>query len=791
MLKNFIKITWRSLMKKKLFVFINITGLGVSLACGIVAYLSWDYNEKYDAQHVKAEEIYRVNFVRITNGYPRKNGSCPQPLGKAIEGGISGVDEVIRYFPTGGNFRIKDDLFRIGVSAVDDNFLDVFSFPLLSGSKAALKEKGKIIISSEIKEKYFPDRDPTDELVTYINGTKRLEFIIGGVFEKMPRNSSFQFDAIINYDNVFDIVEWQENDWAQFNTTFVRVNNPEAVPQIEEDLQQYVEIQNNAKEDYKVNEYYLDPLPGMAIRAEKDQIWNHWFNQSLPTAAVIAPNIMAALLILLACFNFTNTSIAIANGRLKEIGIRKVMGSQRSQLIAQFIAENMFLAFVSLGVALLVAEFLVPAYNEMWPFLDISLDYLANVEFYAFLLIVLLLTGLIAGSYPAFYVSKFRPAHILRGSLKYGNTSLFTRILLTLQFSISLVAIISGILFTQNAEYQANYDLGFDEETVVYTHLNSEDEYNAFRQEIEGNPMVKMVAGSRHNFTSSWYTDPIKYKEEELDVILFDVGEDYLKTTSASILEGRNFIKDSQTDVENSVIINEELVRLFGWEEPVGERIVLRDTVELFVVGVVKDVMLGGGLWEPVRPMLIRYTKTENYRLLAVQVEAKNIKAVYDEMETISKKLNPNVLPSVNYMDNQIQEAVEVNTNIRTMFTFLGTVAAILSAIGLFSLVSLDIIKRMKEIGVRKVLGASVGHIVAIINRRYLIILAIASILGSVLGYLMADALMASIWAYYMPIGLFAFILAIIILMLMATITIGGKVIKAALANPATTLRDE
>ena len=178
MLKNFIKITWRSLMKKKLFVIINVTGLGVSLACGIVAYLSWDYNQKYDVQHVNADEIYRVNFVRITNGFPRKNGSCPQPLGKTIEGSISGVDEVIRFFPTGGNFRIKDDLFRIGVSAVDDNFLDVFSFPLVSGDKSALKEKGKIIISSEIKDKYFPDRDPTDELVTYINGTKRLEFCL-------------------------------------------------------------------------------------------------------------------------------------------------------------------------------------------------------------------------------------------------------------------------------------------------------------------------------------------------------------------------------------------------------------------------------------------------------------------------------------------------------------------------------------------------------------------------------------------------------------------------------------
>lgn len=778
-------------MKKKLFVFINITGLGVSLACGIVAFLSWDYNQKYDVQHVNADEIYRVNFIRITNGFPRKNGICPQPLAKTIEGSISGIDDVTRYFPTGGNFRIKDDLFRIGVSAVDDNFLDIFTFPLITGNKSALKEKGKIIISSEIKDKYFPDQDPTDELVTYINGTKRLEFIIGGVFEKMPQNSSFQFDALINYENVYDIIEWKEDDWAWFNTTFVRVSNAEAVPQIEEDLQQFVEIQNRAKEDYKVEEYYLDPLPGMAIRAEQEQVWNHRFRSSLPTAAVVAPNIMAILLILIACFNFTNTSIAIANSRLKEIGIRKVMGSQRSQLIGQFIAENMFLAFVSLAVALLVAEFLVPAYNRMWPFLDISLNYFEDIGFYTFLLILLVVTGLIAGSYPAFYVSRFRPAQILRGTLKYGSTSLFTRILLTFQFSISLVAIVSGILFSQNAEYQKNYDLGFDEETVVYAHINDEDEFNALKQEIEANPKITQIAGSRHNFTSSWYTDPIKYREEELDVILFDIGEDYLETTSATIVEGRNFIKDSQTDVENSVIINEELVRLFGWEEPIGERIILRDTVELFVVGVVRDVMLGGGLWEPVRPMLIRYTKPENYRVLLAKSTAADVSSVYDDMEAAWKKLFPNVLPNVNYMDYEIEEAVEVNTNIKVMFIFLGAVAAILSAIGLFSLVSLDIIKRMKEIGVRKVLGASLSHIVGIINKRYVVILTISCIIGSGLGYFMAESLMASIWAYYMPIGVLAFIFAIAIMLSMAALTVGGKVVKAAMANPATTLRDE
>lgn len=791
MLKNFILITFRSLLKKKLFVIINVLGLGVALACAIVAYLSWDFNQKYDIQHANAEDIYRINFVRITNGLPRKNGDCPQPLGKAIEGNLSGIDDVVRYMPTGGNLRVGDDLFRIGVSAVDANFLDVFTFPLTLGDKSALEDKGKMIISTQVKEKYFPDEDPTGKLVTYINGAKRLEFIIGGVFEKMPMNSSFQFDALVNYENTFDIVEWADDDWAQFNTTFIRVGNKDAVPQIEKDLQQYVEIQNRAKEDYKVNEYYLDPFVGMAIRAEREDIWNHWFRGSLPTPAVIAPNIMALLLVLLACFNFTNTSIAIANSRLKEIGIRKVLGSQRSQLIMQFIGENLILALMAMGVALLVAEFLVPAYNEMWVFLDISLDYLGNLPFYGFLFLLLIATGLIAGSYPAFYISKFRPSQILRGSLKYGNTGIFTQVLLTLQFAISLVAIVSGVIFTQNAEYQKNYDLGFDQNSAVYAHVNDEDEYIALKAALDGNPKITKIAGATHNFTSSWYTDPIAYRGEELDVLLLDIGEDYLTTTGATLVEGRDFIKDSQTDVENSVIINEELVRLFGWQKPIGQRIILRDTVELFVVGVVKDVFIGGGLWEPIRPLMLRYTKPDGYRVLVAQASAQDLNDVHDDMETAWKKLFPNVLPRVNYMDDQIEEAITVNVNIKRMFIFLGLVAAILSAIGLFSLVSLDIIKRMKEIGVRKVLGATIPNIVGIINKRYIIIMSIASIIGSGLGYIMADSLMASIWAYYVPIGVVAFAIAIGILLLMAAITVVGKVVRAAMANPANTLRDE
>jgi hypothetical protein len=614
-----------------------------------------------------------------------------------------------------------------------------------------------------------------------------LEYTTDFIFySNTPTNEGHYFS-----DRIFLIRNWDENDWSEFNTTFVTVKDRVDLPKIEEQLQAYVEIQNRAKEDYKVDHYYLDPFAGMAIRAEREDIWNHWFNDSLPKSAAIAPGIMAILILLIACFNFTNTSIAIANRRIKEIGIRKVMGSRKNQLIAQFLGENIILTFFALLVGLLISYFLVPAYSAMWPFLDIELNLLENFELIGFLVILLFFTGIVAGSYPAFYVSGFQPSSILKGSVKFSGTNPFTRILLTLQFSISLIAIISGIIFTQNAQYQKNYDVGFDMESVVFARVKNENGFTAMRNELLGNSMIKEIAGSTHSATSSRYNDPIEFESSELDVTLLDIGANYLKTIGATILEGRNFIEGSQNDAENSVIINEELVQIFGWEEPIGKRIILRDNVELFVVGVVKDMYIDGELWDPLEPLLLRYATRDKFRFLSVRAEIDDVQAVKALMEEKWKLIFPDELPDIEYMEDEKTKSAMINKNVIVINIFLGTVAVILSGIGLFSLVSLKIIKRMKEIGIRKVLGASSANIVKNLSVEFIVVLSVASILGSIGGYFMAKMMMSSIWTYYVPIGMLAFIISIVILFFVSGITIGGKVIKSASMNPVHTLRDE
>ncbi|MDH3649037.1 MAG: ABC transporter permease [Saprospiraceae bacterium] len=793
MLSNYIKIALRNFRRNKVFVLINVFGLGLALACCIIAYLNWDYNESFDTQHEKADEIYRVNFVRITNGRPIKNGSAPFPIREAIRNSVGQVDQSTRYYPTGGNFRFAESLFRTSITGVDLEFFDMFSFEVQSGSLQSISDKRTMVVSSEFVEKHFPtSSNPVGETLIYMNGDERIDFVIGGVFEQLPMNNSFYYsDAYMHYENIMNLENRDLNNWAFFNNTFVLISDPKAISSVESELSNYVTVQNEAKPDYKVDHYYLDHLPGMAVRAEREGIWNHWTGQSLPIAAAIAPGIMAFLLLLLACFNFTNTSIAIAHRRLKEIGIRKVMGSERQQIITQFLGENMALAFLALVAGVLFAAVLVPAYSAMWAFLEIEMAIWQDTRLVLFLLGLWLLTGLIAGSYPAFYVSRFDPSTILKGTTKVLGTNLLTRVLLTLQYALCLISIICAFVFMKNADYQNEYDLGFDIDNVLYAYVNDRSGYEAFRNELEAVPEIKSIAGSGSAIANSWYTDPIRIREQEMDVTIFDIGADYLATIGASVIAGRNFRKDSPLDMEESVIVNEELVKQLQWTEPLDQVIILADTITLKVVGVVEDIFYDGALWEPLEPMLMRYVPEDKFRFLTVSTGAANVAKMKTLMDEKYEIIFPDQLSTVRPLDQERAESVEVNVNIRKLFLCLGIVALLLSVIGLFSLVSLNINRRMKEMGIRKVLGASIQHITFKIGKEFLIIFLVASIIGSVAGYYLAAMLMGSIWTYYVEIGPVIALISILILFLVSLITVGGKIFRAATVVPAEILSEE
>ncbi|MBL7852046.1 MAG: ABC transporter permease [Cyclobacteriaceae bacterium] len=797
MIKNYLLITLRSMSKNKLFLSINILGMAIAIACCIVGYFNYDFNVAFDTHHVNAPTIYRVNTVREFQGNQTTFGHVPIALGNAIRQNVSDIDAVVRYSPGGGNFRIGDDLFQTSVTNVDPAFFDLFSFEFLEGD-GVLKNKSQIIIHQELAEKYFGKESALGKtMVQVLDSGKTKEFTVTGVFRKQPTNSSFPDRAFSLYDNQFNAQQfvgdraYNENSWYFRNTLFVQVKNPSRIASIEAQLKPYTENNNKIREDFIIREFKLQSFVGMAVDDSYNERPGTWTREGSPIAAVVGVGVMGIFVLLIACFNLTNTAVAISSRRLKEIGIRKVMGSTRKHLIFQFIGETTLTCLLALLLGIAIGEWLlIPAFNDLWPDLKLEPDYFGRPNFLIFMGAALLFTSLLAGSYPAFYISKFQPTSILKGKLKFGGTNYFTRFLLTMQFAISLIGIVCSFAFTDNAKFQREFDLGFNKEGLVFTYVNGRAEYETLRNALADNRDIISIAGSQHHVYSSSFNDPIKHEDKEIEVDILDVGEDYVPTVGLTLLQGRNFTADSETDRKESVIVTEGLAKELGLAEPLGKEIIWMDTVHYFIVGVVKDIY-NRGLWEKMSPCMFRYGSKDRVNHLLVKAPSDKLKSVNEYMESKWKELFPDRMYNGRYMDEEIVEANTVNNNIVVMFIFLGTVALLLSATGLFTLVSLNIIKKMKEIGVRKVLGASVANLARVINLEFAIILVIASVLGAFAGSWMAGMLMKSIWRYYLDASAVTMIVSALILFVVSAVSVGYKVYSTTRLNPAHVLRDE
>ena len=516
----------------------------------------------------------------------------------------------------------------------------------------------------------------------------------------------------------------------------------------------------------------------------------NWLNEPPPPPAVTVPFIMAGLMLLIACFNFTNTSVAISSKRLKEIGIRKVMGGSRRQLIAQFMGENLILSFLSMLVGLLIAYFLVPTYNALWDFIDIKLSLTEDLEIYGFLAGLLIVTSIIAGGYPSLYISRYQPVNILRGSLSLGGTNLFSRLLLGFQYMFTIIGLISSLAFANNADYQSSVDIGFAKDNILGVRVSSQSEFEKFYNLARSKPSVNKAVGSA-NHIGWWHSiRNIKSEDKELEASILYLGIDYADIMELDLLQGRYFDPDLYDyDRSNSIVVNEEFVGEMGWEDPLGKVLVMQDTIRLNVVGVMKN-FYQFGFFEPVPPSVFRLCAKDDMNFVVLNSNT-NPTDFYKEMEATWYEVAPNKPFNADFQSEAVDELVAVNRNVMKMFVFLGVLALVLSSIGLYTLVSLNMIKRIKEIGVRKVLGATIQQILVRMNKQFFWLLLIFSAIGAGLSYLAIDALMASIFAVYqamsVPVALIPFVTLISLAVTIASI----RIFKAATQNPVKSLRYE
>jgi hypothetical protein len=404
--------------------------------------------------------------------------------------------------------------------------------------------------------------------------------------------------------------------------------------------------------------------------------------------------------------------------------------------------------------------------------------------------LLLLFTGFVAGAYPALYISSFRPLKILQSRTRLGKGGPLAKVLLGFQFSISLLSIVSGVIFSMNAMYQEKVDLGYARKELIVVEIQPEN-FTSYFEAVEKDPRIKAVAGTQEHIGYGYYLRTIEDEDQELEVMAMDVGPRYLQTMGLTLLDGRIFHPDRlEADRGVSMVVNQTMVDAFDWDQPVGKQVRVNDTIMYTIIGVVKD-FFSNGMWTKIEPMMLSLPEEDIYRAMAVRAESSDLPVVLEYLRETWVKMIPNYPFEGLYQEDTLREEKAINRSIKQLYIFLAIVATILSMIGLYTLVSLSILNRTKEIGIRKVMGSPVPNIWLVLSKGFLINLAISSVIGCLGGYYLSLMMLDSIWDYWLDFNAWIYIYSVLIILVSTALTITGKVYQAALKNPVTCLRYE
>jgi putative ABC transport system permease protein len=802
MFKNYLKVAFRSLNKNRAYAVINILGLAMGLTVTILVFLFIKDETSYDKHWDGYERIYRMGINVNMMGQKMEGPSSPGPMAQAYRTEFTEVETATRI-----NTRMNESLMRSGETNMyikntvfaDSAFFNVFDYEFVHGDPTkALVEENAIVLNEETAHKLFGDKNAIGEIVNFDNSK---DYIVRGIVKDPAGKSHFQFNMFIA-QNEFENI-WISNNCmtylklkkgilpASFREEMMEKFMLKIAPEVEQYLKITVEdFLNQSDNNF---EYILQPLEDIHLHSHS----SYEIQQNGNITYVYVFFGIALLVILIAGINFMNLSTARSGKRAKEVGVRKVTGASRKMLVVQFLIESVIQSFLALFLAFILVELFLPGFNlVMETNLNLMSDNLGQTI--AFSLLVTILYGLFAGSYPAFFLSGFQPVAVLKGDFtKTKGGALLRKILVITQFTASTILIIGMIIIFKQISFLHQKDIGFKGDQVIITPIKTAtmaENFRNYKDIFLRNSNLISISRADYFPGDTPYNDTylLEGREEQMPLWYLQVDYDFFKTMDIKLLEGRLFDRERETDTIRNYVLNETAVKNYNLENPIGKRIghyegFNGDLKYGNVIGVVKDFHIEG-FNQPIRPMIMMISNDVRY--VAFKIASDNMNATIDFIEEEWNKLEPSHPFRYTFLDQKFGALLRQQENFGTMFLFLTILAIIISAMGLYGLASYTAEQRTKEIGVRKVLGASVGQIMKMLTTDFMKLVFIANILAWPITYILAKDWLAN-FSYQIDMPILPYVFATILAMIIALLTVSSQAFHAANSDPVNALKYE
>jgi putative ABC transport system permease protein len=789
MIKNYLKVAWRNLFRNKFFSSINILGLALGMACSILILL-WVQNElSVDSYHANGSNLYSVIERQYYDNKVTGQYSVPGVLANEMKKALPEV-KYATGFDSGekNTFQVGDKILKLEGGFADSDVFKMFSYKLLEGKvSTALNDPSAIAISKKMAGDFFGS--PQAAIGKSIRYENKQNFNITAVFDDLPENSSVKFEYLINWFQYL-----KENDWAKDWGN----NGPSVYIQLGPDA--------NAAAFNKKITHFLDAYNKEQTKAYREELGIQkygevYLHSDLKDGKVSGGrieyvhlfSIVAIFILLIACINFMNLTTARSVKRSREIGIRKVVGAIRPVLIRQFIGEAILLTILAMMAAIALVIVLLPVFNSItekqiaYPF--------AHITFWAWLIALTLVTGLIAGSYPALFLSSFNPVTVLKGTLKLSVSSVwFRKGLVVFQFFMSIILIIGTIVISKQVSYIQTKNLGYNRENLLYVPLEGDlpGKYETFKTEALNMPGIKDVTrltNSPTNFGSSTTGVNWDGKDPNLKIMFTQVGAgyDFAKTLGLKLAQGRDFSQSFSTDTSN-YLINETALARLGYKDPIGRNFTMWGKKGK-IVGILKDFHFNS-LHNPIYPLIVRLQNKELYGDILIRTRPSQTKEAISSIEKLCKELNPRFTVSYEFSDLQYKKLYSNEQVVAKLSDAFAGLGIFISCLGLLGLAMFTAEQRTKEIGIRKVLGASVGSLFTLLSKEFVILVVIALIIATPAAWWAMSKWLLN-YNYHINIAWWIFLLAGVVAILITIITVSFQSAKAALTNPIKSLRSE